>query len=216
MTSRKGPGLTREAVIERAMALADAGGLDTLTMRSLADALGVQAMSLYHHVANKEALLDGLVDAVFGEVPLPQAGGDWREELGRRAHGTRGALRRHPWAVTLLESRTSPGPATMRHHDAVLGTLRAAGFSLAATGHAYVLLDAFVYGFAIQEATLPFDTPDEATAVAGPLLADIDATELPHLVEFMTEHVLRPGYDFGAEFDVGLEAVLDAIAVLRQ
>ena len=121
-------------------------------------------------------------------------------------------LRRHPWAVPLLESRTSPGPATLAHHDAVLGTLRAAGFSRAMTAHAYALLDAFVYGFAVQEASLPFEGPDGVGEVAEPIMALLASGEYPHLVDMATSYYVRPGYDFGDEFGFGLGLVLDALS----
>src|SRR4051812_22474259 len=169
-----GPGrtpLTRERVLGCAVAIADEQGLGALTMRSLAQALAVKPMSLYHHVANKEAILDGIVDVVFAEMELPTAGVDWRAELTRRAASARAVLRRHPWAVALMESRATPGPATLRHHEAVLATLRAAGFSVEMTGHAYALLDAFVYGFAVQEAALPITGTDDAAEVAAAIAA---------------------------------------------
>jgi AcrR family transcriptional regulator len=207
--------LTRARVLAAAVAITDEHGLAGLTMRSLADALGVKAMSLYHHLPNKEALLDAIVDAVFDEIGLPEVGGDWREQLRRRAVSARSALNRHPWALALMENRTSPGPATLRHHEAMLATLRGAGFSLGATAHAYALLDAFVYGFALQEATLPFDDADSAAEVAEAVMAGFASGEYPHLQEFATQHVLQPGYSFAASFDVGLDLVLDGIAALR-
>ena len=120
--------LSRDRVLEAAVAVADAGGVGALTIRSLADKLGVKPMSVYHYVANKDEILDAIVDIVFAEIELPRAGGDWRAEMRRRANSARSVLRRHPWAIALLQARTSPGPATLRHHDAFLGTLRAAGF----------------------------------------------------------------------------------------
>src|SRR4051794_12393042 len=160
--------LSRERVLRAAVAIADAGGIGSLTIRSLAHGLDVKPMSVYHHVANKGEILDGIVDMVFGEIELPSAGGDWRAEISRRSHSARLVLRRHPWAIGLMESRTSPGPATLRHHDAVLGALRAAGFSVQLTAHAYALLDSFVYGFALQEATLPFK--DQSVADVAELM----------------------------------------------
>jgi AcrR family transcriptional regulator len=202
--------LSRDRVLRRAMAVADAGGLGSLTMRSLATELGVKPMAVYHYVAGKDEILDGIVDLVFAEMELPQAGGDWRAEITRRATSAREVLRRHPWAVALLESRSAPGPATLRHHDAVLGTLRGAGFSVEMTGHAYALLDAYVYGFAVQEASLPIgpDAPDDA---AESIAARIAPDAYPHLVEFATARVLQPGYSFGDEFEFGLNLVLDAL-----
>lgn len=211
---RDRPRISRERVLAAAVSLADESGLAALTMRSLADALGVKPMSLYHHVANKEEILDGIVDVVFAEIELPTPGADWREEMRRRAHSARRVLAQHPWALALMETRTSPGPATLRHHDSMLGVLRAAGFSLAATAHAYAVLDAFVYGFALQEASLPFDGADSVAAVAAPMLASFPPDAYPHMVEFATQHVLAPGYRFGDSFDVGLELILDGVTGL--
>ncbi len=204
--------LSRDRVLNAALAVADDGGLDGLTIRSLAQRLGTKPMSLYHYVANKDEILDGLVDLVFAEIELPEPTGDWRGELARRCRSARQVLKRHPWSIGLLESRTTPGPATLRHHDANLGALRAGGFSVVQTGHAYALLDAFVYGFAVQEASLPFEGPDGAAEVAGPIMALMEAGEYPHLVEFAVERAMLPGYDFGDEFDFGLDLVLDGIA----
>ncbi|WP_028652565.1 TetR/AcrR family transcriptional regulator [Nocardioides halotolerans] len=203
--------LSRDRVLRAALAVADEGGLDRLTIRSLAERVGAKPMSLYHYVANKDDILDGLVDLVFAEIELPEPTGDWRAEMTRRARSAREVLRRHPWSIGLLESRTSPGPATLRHHDATIGALRAGGFTVAQTAHAYAVLDAFVYGFAIQEASLPFEGPDGAAEVAGPIIELMQAGEYPHMVEFATEHALLPGYDFGAEFGFGLDLVLDGL-----
>jgi AcrR family transcriptional regulator len=206
------PGLSRERVLRGAVAVADMRGIAALTMRSLAEELGVKPMSVYHYVKSKDEILDGIVDLVFAEIELPVVGGDWRTEISRRARSAREVLRRHRWAIPLLESRTSPGPANLRHHDAVLGTLRAAGFSLAATAHAYALLDAFVYGHALQEAALPFEGPDGVSDVAEPIMMLMAAGEYPHMTEMATQYYLKPGYDFAAEFDLGLDLILDALA----
>ena len=206
------PRLSRERVLRGAVAVADAGGIGSLTIRSLAKELGVKPMSVYHHVANKEEILDGIVDIVFSEIDRPSVGGDWRSELRRRAHSARRVLRLHPWAILLLESRTSPGPATLGHHDAVLGTLLAAGFSAEMTAHAYALLDAFVYGFALQEASLPFEGPDGVGEIAEPIMELMSGGEYPHLVEMATTYYVQPGYDFGNEFEFGLTLILDALA----
>ncbi len=214
-TGRKSPldraPLSRERVLAGAVAVADAGGIAGLTIRSLAQELGVKPMSVYHHVANKDEILDGIVDIVFSEFELPSADGDWRAELSRRAHSARRVLRGHPWAIGLLETRTSPGPATLRHHDAVLGTLRAAGFTVELTAHAYALMDSYVYGFALQEATLPFN--DQSVAeVAAPMMELFESGDYPHMLELITEHAMKPGYDFADEFDFGLELVLDGLS----
>jgi AcrR family transcriptional regulator len=204
--------LSPERVLRGAVKVADAGGLATLTIRSLAEALGVKPMSVYHHVANKDEILDGIVDLVFSEIELPAAGGDWRAQIRRRAMSAREVLRRHPWAIALMESRTRPGPATLRHHDAIIGTLREAGFSVEMTAHAYALLDAYVYGFALQEAALPFRGRDTAADITEPIVQRFSTGDYPHLVEMATEHILRPGYDFGDEFDFGLSVILEALA----
>jgi AcrR family transcriptional regulator len=198
-------------VLRGAVAVADAAGIGSLTMRSLAQELGVKPMSLYHHVANKDEILDGIVDRVFGEIELPSAGGDWRSEMRRRAISARAVLRCHPWAIGLLESRTTPGPATLRHHDAMIGTLRGAGFSVEMTAHAYALIDSYVYGFALQEAALPFNGPETVADVAEPIVQRVAADEYPHLVEMATEYILQPGYDYGNEFEFGLGVILDAL-----
>jgi len=205
------PRLSRERVLRGAMAVADAGGIDALTIRSLAQGLGVKPMSVYYYVANKDEILDGIVDLVFSEIELPAPGGDWRAEIRRRARSARRVLRQHPWAIALMESRTSPGPATLRHHDAVIATLRAAGFSHELTAHAYALLDSQAYGFALQEAGLPFEGSDTVADVAEPIIERFSTGEYPHLVEMATEYYLRPGYDFGDEFEWGLELILEGL-----
>src|SRR4051795_771092 len=204
--------LSRDRVLRAALAVADDGGLEGLTIRSLAQRLGAKPMSLYHYVANKEEILDGLVDLVFAEIELPEPTGRWREEMATRARSAVAVLRRHPWSIALLESRTSPGPATLRHHDATLAALRAGGFSIVQTAHAYALLDAYVYGFAVQVASLPFEGPDGAAEVAEPIMALMAAGEYPHLVEFAEQHALLPGYDFADEFEFGLDLVLDGLS----
>lgn len=207
------PRLSRERVLAAAVRLADADGIDSLTMRKLGAELGVEAMSLYRHVANKDDLLDGLVDAVFAEIELPPAGGDWRTAMRLRAFSVRRALSRHRWATGLMESRAVPGPANLRHHDAVLGTLRAAGFSVAMAAHAYSVLDAYVYGFALQELGLPFREADEIEPVVRAMVARFDG--YPHLTEVAVEHVLAPGYDYGDEFAFGLELIIEGLDRLR-
>jgi AcrR family transcriptional regulator len=204
--------LNRARVLQSAMAVADAGGIDALTIRSLAQHLGVKPMSVYYYVANKDEILDGIVDLVFSEIELPASDGDWRAEMHRRADSARRALRAHAWAIGLMESRTSPGPATLRHHDAVIATLRGAGFSPALTAHAYALLDSYVYGFALQEAGLPFEGTDSVADVAEPIMERFTTGEYPHLVEMATGYYFQPGYDFGDEFTWGLELILDALA----
>jgi AcrR family transcriptional regulator len=213
-TTQVRPTLSRDRVLRAAVKVADAGGIAGLTIRSLAQELGAKPMSVYHYVANKDEILDGIVDLVFSEIELPCAGGDWQAEMRRRAASARKALNRHPWAIGLMESRTNPGPATLRHHDAVIGALRAAGFPVAMTAHAYSLLDSYIYGFALQEASLPFKGPESVGEIAEPMLHQFPPGEYPHFVEMATEHVLQPGYDFGDEFEFGLTIILDALTGL--
>ena len=203
--------LNKQRVLGAAVALADRGGVRSLSMRKLAHELGVEAMSLYHHVANKDDILDGIVDVVFSEIVLPSGDADWKAAMRQRAISAREALLRHPWATGLMESRSTPGPATLRHHDAVLGILRTAGFSVELAAHAFSVLDSYIYGFALQEANLPFDTPEETAEVAQAIMAKLPADEYPHLAEMTVEHVLQPGYDYGNEFLFGLDLILDGL-----
>jgi AcrR family transcriptional regulator len=203
--------LSRQRVLDAAVALADRDGVGALSMRKLAQELGVEAMSLYHHVAGKDAILDGIVDVVFGEIELPSGDGGWKAAMRRRAVSAREALRRHPWATALMESRSTPGPANLRHHDAVLGVLRNAGFSVELAAHAYSLLDAYIYGFAVQESSLPFDTPEETAEVAESMMDGFPADAFPHLTEIAVELVLQPGYDYGNEYLFGLDLILDGL-----
>ncbi|WP_299952625.1 TetR/AcrR family transcriptional regulator C-terminal domain-containing protein [uncultured Modestobacter sp.] len=203
--------LNRELVLRAAMTLAGESGIESLSMRKLGQSLGVEAMSLYHHVANKDDLLDGMVDAVFAEVDLPAAGVGWKTAMRRRALSMREVLSRHGWAIGLMDSRTTPGQATLRHHDAVIGCLRAGGFSVGLTAHAFSAMDSYVYGFVLQERALPFGTAEQTAEVAQAMLAQFPAGAYPHLVELATAHVLQPGYDYGDEFEFGLDLVLDGL-----
>jgi AcrR family transcriptional regulator len=216
-TRPPGPHLSRERVLHTAFDLAAREGIEALTMRKLADELGVGAMSLYHYVPNKEKLLDGMVDIVFGEIEPPPAGVEWRTAMRRRAHSTREVLNRHRWAIGLMESRATPGPASLRLHDAVLGCLREAGFSIELTIQAYSVLDAYLYGFALQEKTVPFEDAEGAAAVAAEQarrFAGLE-TELPYLAEVVAGHVAEVGYDFAAAFEYGLDLLLDALEARR-
>jgi AcrR family transcriptional regulator len=203
--------LNRDRVLQAALVLADSNGIESLSMRKLGEAVGVEAMSLYNHVPSKADLLDGLIDLVFSEIELPSGAGDWRTAMRQRAIAIRAALSRHRWAIGLMESRTSPGPATLRHHDAVLGCFRSAGFPIALAAHAYAVLDSYIYGFALQEASLPFDTGQQTSDLAQAILAPFPADQYPHLAEFTFKHVLQPGYDYGSEYEFGLDLILDGL-----
>jgi AcrR family transcriptional regulator len=207
--------LSRERILRAALKQADAGGLDALTMRRLAEALGAAPMALYRHVANRDDLVDGLVDLVFAEIDLPPSGPDWKRAMRRRAISLRDVLSRHRWAIGLMESRRNPGPANLRHHDAVIGSLRKGGFSVAMAAHAYSVLDGYIYGFALTKMNLPFHTSEEIADVALTMLKPFPIDEYPNLVEFLNEHVMKPGYDYGDEFEYGLDLFLDGFERTR-
>jgi AcrR family transcriptional regulator len=207
--------LTRERVLNTAIRLADQGGLESLSMRKLGQELGVEAMAVYYHFANKDEVLDGIVDLVFGEIDLPVAGADWKTAMRQRAISLRDVLARHRWAIGMMESRRNPGPANLRHHDAVIGNLRAAGFDLEMVAHAYSLLDGYIYGFALTKMNLPFDSGDDVAGLAQDMLEPLPLGEYPNLVAFITEHAMKPGYDFGDEFEYGLDVILDGLERLR-
>ena len=204
--------LTRERVVTGAVALADQIGMDSFTIRKLATELDTKPMTIYHHVPNKDAIIDGMVDLVFAEIELPPEDENWKDAIATRAHSARAALARHPWATPFMESRTSPGPATLTHHDAVIGCFRNAGFSVEMTAHAYALVDAFIYGFGMQEANLPATGGDEMAELAEEMSQHFSPEDYPHLIEFTVEHVMKPGYDFTKEFDFGLHLILDGLA----
>jgi AcrR family transcriptional regulator len=209
--------LSKERVLRAAVTLADRHGIESLSMRKLADELGAGAMSLYYHVPDKERLLDGMVDLVFSEIEPPSRDDDWKTAMRKRAISTREALRRHPWAVGEMEGRTDHGPANLRLHDAVLGCLRAAGFSIEMTVHAYSVQDAYIYGFALQERDMSSETADDFAAEAQRQMhayADVLA-DYPHLVEVVGGYVAKAGYDYATEFLFGLDLILDGLERLR-
>lgn len=204
--------VTRDRVSDAAMALADEAGASGVTIRSIAARLGAKPMAVYHHVRSKEEILDAIVDEVYAQMYRPSPRGPWREELAERARSMRAALARHRWAVGLMETRRHPGPANLASHEALLEVLRSAGFSLEATAHAAALLDAFVFGFALQEAML-LEVGLEADTEA--LMQGMDLVAAPRMREFAEQYVLRDGYAFGDSFEVGLRLVLDGVQSLR-
>lgn len=210
MTTPARTALTRDRVLQGALALADEIGMEGFTIRRLAEHLETKPMSIYHHVPSKEEIVDGMVDRVFEEIELPPEDLEWGEALRVRCVAAREVLRRHPWAPPLMESRTRPGPASLRHHDAMLATLRRGGLSWELTAHGYAILDSFVYGFALEEASLPGGGGSEMTDMAGEL-AEVFAA-YPTLAAFTTDWVLRPGYAFGASFEFGLDLIIDGLA----
>ncbi len=208
-------GLSKQRVVVEAVRLADRDGVDRLSMRRLAGAMGAGAMSLYHYVASKEELLDSMIDVVFGEIELPAQSADWQSAMRRQAVSAREALARHPWAISLMESRTTPGPANIRHREAFTACLRKAGFSIVMATHANWLLNSYVYGHALQEAALPFDTADGlADMTESVYLPQLPADQFPYLRE-SAEGLMAEGYDPKAEFLFGLDLILAALEPLR-
>jgi AcrR family transcriptional regulator len=206
--------LSRARVLQAAVVLADEVGLEASSMRGLAQQLGVVPMALYKHVANKDELLDGMVDIVFSEIELPSGDLDWRSAMRRRAISTREALKRHSWAIGMMESR-DPGPANLRNHNAVMGCLRKAGFPFEMAVHAYSVQDAYIYGFALQERDLAFETSDSAGEAARRRAQTIDALDdYPYLMEIATK-LPGSGYDNAVQFAWGLDLILDALDRLR-
>jgi AcrR family transcriptional regulator len=210
---RRAP-LSRERVLRAAIALADTGGIESLTMRKLGEELDVEAMSLYNHVANKDDIIDGIVDLVFSEIEPPPSEADWKPAMRRRAISAHDALLRHRWAPSLMQSRPNPGPSTLRHHDSVLGSLRNAGFTLVMAAHAVSVIDGYVYGFALQQINIPLQSREQVAEVGESILRQL-AGQYPHLAEMITEHAMKPGYDYAEEFEFGLDLILDGLAKLR-
>ena len=208
--------LNRKRVLRAAVAHADRHGLEELSMRKLAEVLRVAPMALYRHIANKDDLIDAMIDVVFSEIELPARDADWSAAMRQRAISVRDSLARHRWAIGLMESRTHPGPANLRHHDAVLGNLRAAGFSVEMAAHAYSALDSYIYGFALTRMNLPFENGSgEVVDVAESMLEPFPVNTYPNLVEFITEHAMKPGYQYGDEFEYGLDLILDGLERTR-
>lgn len=205
--SKRSP-LDRARILQAAVTIADHDGIDSLTMRKLANALGVEAMSLYYHVANKEALLEGMVDTVVGEIALPSDRDDWKTAMRNRAMSAHDVLSTHAWAIGLME-RTNPGPASLRYYDSVIGCLLDAGFTIGMAAHAFSAIDAYIYGFGLQEMNLPFEDEHDVADIAESLLAALPPEQYPHLTKMILDHALQPGYDYAAEFAFGLDLILD-------
>jgi AcrR family transcriptional regulator len=203
--------LSRDRVLQAALRLADEGGVEAVSMRRLGQALGVEAMSLYKHVADKEAILDGIADLVMEEVEVPSPDLDWRTSVRRSAISAHEALRRHPWAGLVLESRLNPGPARLRYLDAVVGVLRGAGFDLATVARAFMALDSHTYGFTMQELALPFDA-GSAADVAEEMAARVFADGYPNLAAMAG--LAMSGAQL-LDFEFGLDLLLDGLERLR-
>jgi len=203
--------LTAERVLDGALALADRIGLEALTIRRLAEELGVKPMTIYHHLPSKDAIVDGMVERVFNEIDLPPEDMPWTDAIRVRCLSSRRVLNRHPWAAPLMESRTSPGPISLRHHEAVLACLRRGGLSWQFTAHAYAILDSYIFGFAFEEANLPATGGEELADLAQQMAAAFDPMQYPTLAEFTVEHVMQPGYSFGESFEFGLDLIISGL-----
>ena len=214
-TTQKRAPLTRARVLRAALELADEGGTAALTMERIGRRLGVEAMSLYRHVRNKDDILDGIVDLVFAEVELPADRSNWRTVLRAQSISTRAALRRHPWAITLMELRMTPGPANLRTHENTLTVLLDAGCSAVMAIYAYNLVDSYVLGFALQEVNFPFSNAEELAAMSEEILANLQADEYPNSARVARE-LLTSGFDYADEFEFGLDLILDAIGPVLQ
>ena len=203
--------LTRDRIVRAAVDLADRDGVGALTMRALGAELGVEAMSLYKHVANKDEILDGIVELIVGQIEIPTAEEPWKQAMRRRAESGRDVLRRHSWAIGLLEARGSMGPAALRYTEAILGNLRSAGFSLDDAAHAFWLLDSYVYGHVIQETSIaPASASDDEAPLEESVAEQVTLTDYPNLVE-LGERARRSGYSVDREFAYGLDLILDAL-----
>jgi AcrR family transcriptional regulator len=204
------PALTPQRIVDAAVRVADEGGLARVSMRNVGGELGVEAMSLYHHVRNKDALLDALVEWVFERIALPVVGEPWRAQMVRRAGSARQVLAEHPWALGLIESRL-PGPALLAHHESVLACLRADGFTLELAAHAFSALDAYVHGFVLTEVNLPFAADGDVDGFAAQVDELLPAECYPNMAEMLHTRIMGTGYDYGDEFDFGLELILDQL-----
>ena len=205
--------LNKDRVLSAAIKLADKSGIESLSMRSLGKVLGVEAMSLYNHVTNKDEVLDGIIDLVVGEIELPgNSSADWKEAMRKRAMSVRTVLTNHSWALGVMDSRSNPGPSLIRHHDRVIGCLRDGGFSIVMAAHAFSLLDSYIYGFVLQELNLPFSNSKELADVAENIIEQAPASEFPHFTEMVVKHALKPGYSYASEFEFGLDLILDGLA----
>lgn len=201
--------LTGERVLDGALSLADRIGIEALTIRRLADELGVKPMTIYHYIPSKDAIVGGMVERVFAEIDLPPEGQPWTQAVRVRCLSARSVLNRHPWAAPLMESGTSPGPMSLRHHEAMLACLRRGDLSWQLTAHAYAILDSYIFGFAFEEATLPSSGGGEGfSEVAQEMATMFDPQEYPTLAAFTAEHVLQPGYRFGDSFEFGLDLII--------
>jgi AcrR family transcriptional regulator len=206
--------LTRERVLGAAIALADARGIEALTMRRLAQEIGVEAMTLYYHVENKGEILDGIADMVIGEIELPSPGSDWKAALRTTAISAHEVFLRHRWAASLVLSSSASG-ARFRYMNAILGTLREAGFSAEMTDHAYHALESHIVGFTLWVVGMDLGSREELASLARAFLEQLSRDELPHLVEHVEQHLKPRRTDDEGDFVFGLDLILDGLERLR-
>ena len=211
---KRKPGLSKERVLKTAIKFTDKHGIESLSMRKLGQLLGVEAMSLYNHVANKDAILDGIVDTVVSEIDVPTVGGEWRSEMRRRAISAHEVLVRHAWATQLIVSRPNVGPSMLRYVDATIGCLVKAGFTYPTADHAWNAIDSYVYGFTLQKLNFPFK-PKEYAKVAKAFLPMIPPDQYPFLNR-MSQQVISGDHDGLHDLQFGLDLILDGLEKLRE
>jgi len=205
--------LSKERVLRAALTLVDERGLEALSMRKLAQELGVEAMSLYNHVDNKDDIVASILELVANEIDSPSAGGDWKTAVRRSAISAHEAFSRHPWAARIWMSSPRISDDGMRHADAVLRCLRDAGFSKDLTYHAYHVLQGYALGFTLQELNFPYER-EELKQLAAKFLREFPAADYPYLAEHIEQH-MEPSDDHQGAFEFGLDLVLDGLERLR-
>ena len=206
--------LSKERVFLTAVQIADEGGLTAVTMRKIAKKLGVEAMSLYHHAANKDEILDGMVNVIFSEIDFASSETSWKTKMRKHAVSAREMLMRHTWALSLIDSWTRPGSTMLKHGELVIESLREAGFSIAIATHILFTLDSYIYGFVLQGQNLPFDSPEELAELAT-TLQRIPDDEYPYTTEMIVDWAQDPGFSFANEFEFGLDLILDGFERIR-
>ncbi len=212
-TATRRRSLSRDRVLRAAIRLADEGGLEAVSMRKVGRALRVEAMSLYKHVANKDDILDGIADLVTADFEVPSGDVDWKTAMRRGAISAHEVLLRHPWASSLVESRTNAGPARLRYLDAVIGALSAAGFEMPTVMRAVMALDSHTYGFVLQEVAWPFDA-EGALEAAATFERGLSAGDYPNLAA-MAQMVATAPHGVPVDFEFGLDLILDGLERLR-
>ena len=201
--------LTKERICQTALAIADEQGLNSVSMRKLARELGVEAMSLYYHVKNKDEILEGMIDEVFREIKIPKEG-DWKTKIKQKAQATRDTLLRHPWGLGVIDSRKQPGPLTLKHHNTVIGVFKSAGFSIRDAARAFMLIDSYIYGFVLQEMSLPLNQ-ENSPPTATRMLEHSPEDAYPFLKELEIDYNAKPDYTFENEFNFGLDLILEGL-----